>query len=231
MREKFLASGLSGFHDYEVIEMLLALATPVKDCKEQAKAALKKFRTLHGVIDASPEKLREIKGIGPVNVFGIKFVKAVSNRYLEKKLQKKTLVNNSKELFDFLYHNKQNFKRESFTAIFLDAKNRVISTKTLFTGTLTSSSVYPREVVSAAIDQSAAALIFAHNHPSGDPDPSREDAAITKRLLFACRVMGIHVHEHIIIGENRYFSFADEGFIARMNSEYEKNSMFKKDCF
>jgi DNA repair protein RadC len=104
--------------------------------------------------------------------------------------------------------------------VFLDAKNRVISTETLFEGTLTASSVYPREVVLEALNHHAAALIFAHNHPSGDPKPSQEDIDITRRLVFALRVVDITVHEHIVVGNNRYFSFADEGYISRMNREY-----------
>jgi len=105
--------------------------------------------------------------------------------------------------------------------VFLDAKNRVISTETLFEGTLTASSVYPREVLLAALNHHAAAIIFAHNHPSGDPKPSQEDIAITRRLIFALRVIDITVHEHIIVGNNCYFSFADEGYISRMNREYD----------
>jgi DNA repair protein RadC len=112
--------------------------------------------------------------------------------------------------------------RECFRAVFLDAKNKILATETLFQGTLTASSVYPREVVRAALDHHAAALIFAHNHPSGDPEPSEEDIAITRKLIFACQVMGITVHEHVIIGHNRYYSFADQGYIKRLNREYER---------
>ena len=112
-------------------------------------------------------------------------------------------------------------KQECFKAVFLDAKNKVIDVETLFRGTLTASAVYPREVVRAAIEKNAAALIFAHNHPSGDPEPSREDMEITRQLVFACRVMGVTVHEHIIVGDNRYFSFADQGHITKMNQEFE----------
>jgi len=92
---------------------------------------------------------------------------------------------------------------------------------TLFEGTLSASSVYPREVIRAALQHHAAALIFAHNHPSGEPQPSNEDLAVTRQLVFAGRLMGITVHEHLIIGENRYYSFADQGTIARLNSEFE----------
>ncbi|OIN97370.1 MAG: hypothetical protein AUJ48_00140 [Deltaproteobacteria bacterium CG1_02_45_11] len=221
LRERFLGSGLAGFHDYEVIELLLTIATPQKDCKDAAKAALKRFKTLQGVLEATAEELGEVEGIGPKNLFGIKLIRAVADRYLKKRLIKKDPINNSKELFDYLYHSIRDRSQECFKALFLDAQNKIISTETLFKGTLTGSSVYPREVVQAALNHHAAALIFAHNHPSGNPEPSPEDVAITRQLVFACRVMGMTVHEHLIIGDNRFFSFADSGYIAKMNREFE----------
>ncbi len=221
LRDKFLGSGLTGFHDYEVVELLLTLATPRKDCKDAAKAAMRQFKTLQGVLEASPKALCEVPGIGPKNLFGIKLIKAVADRYLEKRLLHRNALNNSKELFEYLNHSIRDKDRECFNVVFLDAKNKVIATETLFEGTLTASSVYPREVVLAALNHHAAALIFAHNHPSGDPKPSQEDVAITRQLVFACRVVGITVHEHLIIGNNRYFSFADDGDISRMNREYD----------
>jgi len=145
----------------------------------------------------------------------------VSDRYLEKKLINKNPVNNSKELFDYLYHSIRDKTREYFKIVFLDSKNRVISTETHSKGTLTASSVYPREVVYSALRHKAAALIFAHNHPSGDPKPSPEDIAITRQLVFAGKVMGITVHEHIIIGDNCYYSFADQGQIVQMGREFD----------
>lgn len=221
LREKFLSSGLAGFHDYEVIELLLTLATPRRDCKDAAKAALKRFKTLQGVLEASPSELIQIDGIGTVNLLGIKLIKAVADRYLDKKIVKKDAVRNSKELLDYLYHNLRDKGRESFMAIFLNAKNQILATETLFEGTLTTSSVYPREVIKAALSHQSAALIFVHNHPSGDPKPSPDDIAITRRLCFACKVMGMSVHEHIVIGDNMHFSFADHGYIAQFNREYD----------
>ncbi len=221
LRERFLASGLDGFQDYEVIELLLTLATPRKDCKEPAKAALAKFKTFQGVMEASPEALCEVDGIGPANSLGIKLIKAAADRYLEKRIIGREMVSNAREVFDYLYHNMRDRRRECFKVLFLDAKNRIIEVETLFEGTLTASSVYPREVVRAALDRHAAALIFAHNHPSGDPKPSPEDLAITRQLVSACRVMGIVVHEHLVIGDNRYFSFAEAGYIDRMGREEE----------
>lgn len=218
LRDRFLNAGLDGFHDYEIIELLLTLATPRKDCKDAAKAALDRFQTLQGVLDAAPADLCGVPGIGPVNLFGLKLVPAVSRRYLQQRLEGKTPLTNSRELFDYLNHTIRDKKRECFVAIYLDAKNRVIADEVLFTGTVTASAVYPREVVAAALAHTAAAVIFAHNHPSGDPAPSQDDMAITRKLVQACRLMGITVHEHLIIGTEGYFSFADHGHMARMNA-------------
>ncbi|MBC8443942.1 MAG: DNA repair protein RadC [Deltaproteobacteria bacterium] len=224
LREKFLDAGLSGFHDYEVIELLLTIGTPRKDCKTAAKSALKRFKTLQGVFEAPPNKLCEVPGIGPKNLFGIKLIKATSDRYLQKRLIKTDALNNSKALFQYLYHTMRDKERETFKAIFLNSKNRVLAAQTLFVGTLTASSVYPREVVKEALNHQASAVIFAHNHPSGDPTPSKEDIAVTRKLLFACQIMAITVHEHIIIGDNRYFSFADQGYIEKMAREYHESA-------
>ena len=222
LRDRFLINGLKGFHDYEVIELLLTLATPRKDCKAAAKASLKRFKTFQGVLEASPHELCKIKGIGPKNLFGIKLIKSVADRYLEKKIIHKDAINDSRALFDYLHHHIGDKRRELFKVIFLNSKNEVIAADTISEGTLTASSVYPREVIQAALSHDAAALIFAHNHPSGDPEPSSEDVAVTRQLVFAGKVMGLVVHEHIIIGDNQYYSFADQGHIESMNREFEK---------
>lgn len=222
LREKFLEYGLSGFQDYEVIELLLSLATPRRDCKEPAKAAIEKFKSLQGVFEATPAELSEIEGIGQVNQFGVRLIKEVANRYLEKRVIGTNAVSNSDELIDFLNITIRDKRQECFVAVFLNAKNRVISTEILFKGTLTASSVYPREVVQSALEHQAAALIFAHNHPSGEPEPSPEDITITRQLVFACKVMGITVHEHLVMGGEKYYSFADHGYIAQFNREFER---------
>ncbi len=219
LREKFLKSGLVGFHDYEVLELLLTLGTPRKDCKPAAKAALAHFGSLPAVLEASPRELCEIEGIGPKNLFGLKLVPEVCERYLEQRLTDRTVVHNSVALYEYLRQSMQHKKREQFRVLFLDAKNRVLGIRTLFEGTLTASCVYPRAVVRAALDAHAAALIFVHNHPSGDPTPAPEDTALTRKLIHACRVVDLTVHEHIIIGEGTYFSYADSGKIAAMKAE------------
>lgn len=221
LRDRFLQSGLDGFQDYEVVELLLTLATPRKDCKESAKFLMRRFKTLNGVLDASPADLCQMPGVGPTNLFGLKLVPAVSRRYLKQRLEGKQTLTHSRALFDYLNSTIRDKKRECFIAIYLDAKNRVIADETLFTGTVTASAVYPREVVKAALAHTAAAIIFAHNHPSGDPAPSPDDMAITRKLIQALTLVGVTVHEHLIIGAEGYFSFADQGHIARMKGEIE----------
>jgi DNA repair protein RadC len=219
LRDRFLQSGLEGFHDYEVIELLLTIGTPRKDCKQAAKALMARFKTLPGVLDAAPADLCQVAGVGPVNLFGLKLVPAVSRRYLKQQLKSRSPLTHSQALFDYLNQTIRDKKRECFIAVYLDAKNRVIADDILFSGTVTASAVYPREVVKAALAHSAAAVIFAHNHPSGDPAPSPEDMAITRKLIQACGLVGVTVHEHLIIGAEGYFSFADQGHIARMKAD------------
>jgi DNA repair protein RadC len=221
LRERFLRNGLAGFHDYEVVELLLTLGTPRKDCKDMAKAAMKRFKSLPGVLEAPERALCEIEGVGPANIIGLKLIKAVADRYLENRLIRRDPLHNAGALFDYLYHHLRERHRECFKVVYLNAKNRVLDMETLFEGTLTASAVYPREVLQAALDQGAAALIFVHNHPSGDPAPSPEDMDLTRRLIFACRAAGVTVHEHLIVGDNCYYSFAEHGHIAKINAEFE----------
>jgi DNA repair protein radc len=213
LRERFIISGLSGFHDYEIVELLLTLGTPRKDCKEQAKEALRNFKTLRGVLEAPVDELQGIEGIGPHSAFGIKLVQEVAREFLKEKILEKPICESSKEIFDYLYHSMRDLKKEVFKVIFLDGKNRIIEIEDLFEGTLNTSSVYPREIIKNAIRNNALSLIFVHNHPSGDPKPSQSDKDITRDLVFAGNLLQIKALDHIIIGDNRYFSFADEGLI------------------
>lgn len=222
LRERFLQNGLDGFHDYEVIELLLSLNTPRKDCKPSAKLLIERFKTLPAVLEAGNKALCDIDGVGPANSFGIKLIKAVADRYLQEKILSKDVVLNPKDLIDYLNQTMAHRNREVFTAVFLDAKNRVLASKILFQGTLTTSSVYPREVIISALEQNAAAVIFAHNHPSGDVLPSKSDIKITKQLFFALKYVGIIVHEHLIISNEGHYSFAGQGFISQFNKEFEQ---------
>jgi DNA repair protein RadC len=213
LREKFFRAGLAGFLDYEVVELLLTLGTPRRDCKESARAALREFKSFRGVLEAPPRELERIPGIGARNVFGLKLVHEAARKFLKDRLMSRPVCHSSREVFDYLTHALRDLKREQFKVIFLDTKNQVLEERTLFEGTVDSSAVYPREVVRDALRFEASALIFAHNHPSGDPEPSLCDRDITRDLVFAARCVQIKVLDHIVIGNNRYYSFADHGLI------------------
>ena len=213
LREKFLKSGLDGFHDYEIIELLLTLGTPRTDCKQQAKDALRKFGSLKEVLEAEHAGLKEIKGIGDKNVLGLKIAQAVSRRYLADRVLDKDFVRSSDEVLDYLKHNLRDKNREIFLVIYLNGRNQILKMEELFEGTLSTSAVYPREVVRRALVNDAAALVFVHNHPSGNPNPSQDDLTITKKLKKDAQTIDMSVHDHLIIAGNGVYSFADHGLI------------------
>jgi DNA repair protein RadC len=220
LRERFNQSGLGAFLDYEIVELLLTLGTARKDCKRQAKEAIKRFKNLRGVLEAPPEELQKIKGITAHNVFVIKFMQEVAREFLREQVLDKPYCRSSREVFDYLYHSMRDLKKEVFKVMFLDSQNRVVEIEDLFEGTLNASAVYPREIVQSAVRHHAAALIFVHNHPAGNPQPSDNDKQITQDLVLAGNIMQIKVLDHIVIGENRYFSFADAGLIEEYNSDF-----------
>ena len=162
--------------------------------------------------------------MGPVNSLGLRLIKEVADRYLEARILSKDVVQNPDDLMAYLNQTIGHKTKEVFAGIFLDAKNRVLTSEILFTGTLTTSSVYPREVIISALQHNAAAVIFSHNHPSGDVEPSKSDIQITKRLFFALKYVGIILHEHMIIGNEGFYSFAAQGLISTFNTEFEETN-------
>jgi DNA repair protein RadC len=226
LREKFLKSGLAGFHDYEIVELLLSLGTPRRDCKAAAKEAIKRFQTLRGVLDASIEELQQIDGIGVHSAFGIKLAQEVAREYLHAKIIDKPFYKSSQEVFDYLYHSMRGLKKETFKVIYLNNQNQIINTVDLSRGTVNASAVSPREIIEGTIKNNATSLIFVHNHPSGNPEPSANDRSLTRELVFVGRVMRIKVLDHIIIGNDRYYSFAGEGLIEEYESDF-MNTMLR----
>jgi DNA repair protein RadC len=217
LRDRFIKGGLAGFSDYEIVELLLSLGTPRRDCKQQAKEAIKRFKTLRGVLSASLEELQEIDGVGAHSAFGIRLVQEAAKGFLKEKIVDKPVYKSAQEMFDYLYHSMRDLKKEVFKVIYLNSRSQIIDTADLFEGTVSSSAVSPREVMEGAIKSNAASIIFVHNHPSGNAEPSRSDKQLTKDLVYAGSIMQIKVLDHIVIGNDRYFSFAGEGLI----EEYE----------
>ncbi|MFQ6607044.1 MAG: DNA repair protein RadC [Fidelibacterota bacterium] len=213
LREKFLNSGLEGFHDYEIVELLLTLGTPRKDCKIPAKEALKKFGSLRGILEAPADELTTLPGIGVKNVFGLKLAQAIALRYLNDRVMGEDFLRSSEEVMNYLRLNLRDRKREVFLVIFLNGRNQITAMEELFVGTLTTSAVYPREVIDRTLKNKAAALVLVHNHPSGSPQPSKEDLDITRRLKEATAAIDVTIHDHIIIAGDIFYSFADHGVL------------------
>ena len=209
LRERFLQGGLDGFLDYEIVELLLTLGTPRRDCKVVAKEATKKFGGLRGVLEATPEELRQINGLGPHNIFGLKLFQALSMHYAKEKLPKKIIFDSPQVVATFLQEKIGREKKEHFYILALDSRNNLIKMNNVSTGTLDASLVHPREVFKEAIQASAAQVIIAHNHPSGDPEPSEGDLVITNRLVEAGKILGIAVVDHIIVTSNKFLSFKE----------------------
>lgn len=213
LRERFLQSGLGGFLDYEIIELLLTLGTPRKDCKQIAKETIKEFKGLRGVLDASFEELQNIKGIGPSNAFGVKLFQAISERYAKERIPRKIPLTSPHAVINYLQKKIGREKKEHFLLIALDTRNNLVKTSDISIGILNSSLIHPREVFKEAIQANAAKVIVAHNHPGGDPDPSKEDLAVTKRLVEAGRIIDIEVIDHIIVTNTGFVSFKEKNII------------------
>ena len=220
LRERFIKSGLAGFHDYEIVELLLSLGTPRRDCKPQAKEAIRRFKTLRGVLEASVEELVQIDGIGPHSAFGLKLIQEVARQFLKEKIIDRPIYKSAAEIFDYLYHSMRDLKKELFKVLYLNSQNQIVDTTDLFEGTIDSTAISPREVIESAIKNYAVSLIFVHNHPSGNPEPSKSDKDLTRDLVYAGSIMRIRVLDHIIIGDNRYFSFASEGLIEQYELDF-----------
>jgi len=218
LRDRFLDRGLDGFTDTEVLELLLTFGTPRTDCKEAARAALSEFGSFAAVFEASISALQKIPGIGPKNSFAIHFVQEVARRYLKERLAGKRYLHSSAEVKDYLIHSLRGLKKEVFTVIFLDSSHAIIDSEVVAEGTININTVYPRELMSRALKYNAAALIVAHNHPSGSLDPSPQDRHLTRTLCLLCSLMQIQLLDHLIIGDGSY-SFADHGLMSELQEE------------
>lgn len=213
LRERFLQGGLDALLDYEIIELLLTLGTPMKDCKDMAKAAIKEFKGLRNVLDATIDELQVTKGIGPSNAFGIKLFQAISERYAKEHLPEKIALKSPREVADYLRERIGREKKEYFVVVSFDTRNNVIGIDTVSVGILNANLVHPRETFEVAIRHHAAKIVIAHNHPSDDSEASPEDVAMTRRLGDAAKILGIELLDHIIVTKNNFSSLREQGLI------------------
>ena len=220
LRDKFLERDIEAFTDAEVLELLLTMGTPRKDCKDEARALLAAFGTLAGVLEAAPAQLQQVTGVGPKNSFAIHFIQGVARRYLKQRLAEKNYVRSSAEVADYLIHAMRDLKRELLMVIYLDSSHAIIDSEIVAEGTLASNTVYPRELIKPALARHAAALVIAHNHPSGSRTPSAEDRRLTRNLYLALSFVSIRLLDHLIVaGSGPPYSFADHGLMKEIADE------------
>jgi DNA repair protein RadC len=213
LRLKFLTSGIEAFHDYEALELFLTYAIPRRDVKPEAKELIRRFGSIKGAVDADIADLMSIKGIGKDSAILIKLVKEIAALYLKAKAKQKKQVTCTTELLDFCRTVMGGKQDEEFCVIYLDAQNQIIEFETIQRGVVNQAVVYPRQVLESALKKKASAIILAHNHPSGHVRPSDADIRLTKTIQETAKILDILVHDHIIVGENRFFSFREEGLM------------------
>jgi DNA repair protein RadC len=207
LRERFASSGAGdAFADYELLELLLFRLIPRADTKPLAKALLTRFGSLSEVLGAPTARLKEVKGVGAAVAFELKVVAAAAKRMARGEIQGREVLSSWEQVLDYCRAAMAFEEREQFRILFLDKKNALIADEVQQTGTVDHTPVYPREVIRRALELSSTAIILVHNHPSGDPTPSRADIEMTKTILETGRQLGIAVHDHIIIGKKGFAS-------------------------
>ena len=213
LRARFRDGGAAALADYELLELALFRALPRRDTKPLAKALLKRFGTLAEVLAAPPQRLREVEGVGDGVVLELKLMKAISERMARETVRKRTVLSSWPALLDYCRTAMAYDEPEQFRILFLDKKNALIADEVQQTGTVDHTPVYPREVVRRALELSASAVILVHNHPSGDPTPSRADIQMTQSIVDVAKPLGIVVHDHLVVGRDGHASFRGLGLI------------------
>lgn len=213
LRERFLSSDPDAIADYELLELLLFGAIARADTKPVAKDLLKKFGGLAGVLNAEPLELSKVKGVGEAAVVAIKTAQVCGLRLLRQEIMQKPVLSSWKHLLDYCHASMAYQKVEQVRLLFLDAKNQLIADEVQQTGTIDHAPVYARELVKRALELHASAVILVHNHPSGDPKPSKEDITITKAVQKALAAVNITLHDHLIIGAEGHTSLKSSGLI------------------
>lgn len=206
LRERFAASGPAGFADYELLELLLFRSIARVDTKPIAKALIARFGSFAAVLGAPLALLQEVKGVGPAVALDLKLIAAAGMRLARGEIEEREVLSSWSKVVDYCRAAMAFEEREQFRILFLDRRNALIADEVQQTGTVDHTPVYPREVIRRALELSATAIVLVHNHPSGDPTPSRADIEMTRLIIETAKPLGISVHDHVIIGKNKHAS-------------------------
>ena len=213
LRQRLLAGGAEALADYEVLEYLLFAANPRGDTKPLAKALLDRFGGLAAVLNAEPGALAQVKGMGEAGAAALRAVALAARRMARGEVSGKPVLGSWQALLDYLTIDMAHLTVERVRVLYLDTRNRLIIDHHVGDGSIDEAAIHPREVVRKALDVGATALIIVHNHPSGNPEPSRADIEITRRIAEAGRLLGIVVHDHVIVGRGGHASLKAKGLI------------------
>lgn len=213
LRDRFMAGGAAALPDYELLELILFRAIPRMDVKPLARLLLDTFGDFNRVISAAPQRLQMVKGVGDAVVIELKLVEAAAGRLMRAKVLNQPVLSSWNALLDYCQTVMAHRETEQFRILFLDRKNVLIADEEQAKGTVDHVPVYPREVIKRALELNASALILVHNHPSGDPTPSEADISMTMQVQDAAQVLGIVLHDHLIIGKSRELSFKAQGYL------------------
>lgn len=215
LRKRYIKSGLEGFNDYEVLELLLTYSIARKDVKPIAKELIEKFGTIDEIAKSDTKSLLEVDGIGEGSAVFLKLIGDIALTLYREKIEDKDIltIKSKNSLLSYLRGEIGYSPREEFKILFLDTSNKLIASETLFSGTIDKSAIYPREIVERVIKNRAKSVIFAHNHPSGNISPSKKDIELTQYMYDSLKLLEIRLLDHIIVTKNSYFSFLEEGLI------------------
>lgn len=212
-RERMIASGPSSLSNHELLAILLRTGSKEESVLQLSNRILNEFDGLRLLKDASIEEITAVKGIGSAKAIQLKAAIEIGRRIERLKYEDRFMIRSPEDAANYMMEEMRFLSQEHFVALYLNTKNQVMHKQTLFIGSLNASIVHPREVFKEAFRRSAASIVCLHNHPSGDPAPSREDIDVTKRLVECGKILGIDVLDHLIIGEKKYVSLKEKGYL------------------
>lgn len=213
LRERFMVGGAAAMPDYEMLELVLFRAIPRRDVKPLARRLLERFGDFNRVLSADPARLSEVDGVGPAVLCELKIVAASAQRLARARVLHRPVLSGWDALLDYCHTAMAHGQIEQFRVLYLDRKNVLIADEEQARGTVDHVPVYPREILRRALELTASALILVHNHPSGDPTPSQPDIDMTERIRMGAEIMGLTLHDHLIIGQNQEVSFRALGYL------------------